>query len=142
VAELGLALLLDDDVGVGLEDRNHLLLGRHLLPAQYAALGLIDDAHGQADEVANLEVEGDRGEFVRPAPEIRTSAACRAELMVLMVTFRRSRYSGTRASAPLALRIPRRRRLARLVWSAKRTVGANSCAFPISRVSTRTQSHS
>lgn len=50
----GFAAVLPDDVGVLLEERDHLLAGRDALAAEHAAAGLVDHLLGQQDEVVEL----------------------------------------------------------------------------------------
>ena len=66
VAEERVAPVLDDDVGVILEDRHDLLGGRHLLTIDDAALGLTDDPFGQCHIALQLQKQTHRCRPVKP----------------------------------------------------------------------------
>lgn len=57
VPVVGLPAVLDDDVGVGLEDRDDLLGGRDFLPPQHPALGLVDHPTGEIDIALQLHTQ-------------------------------------------------------------------------------------
>ena len=53
----GLAVVLDDDIGVLLEDADELLAGRDLFVVEDSAFGLGDDSASQVDVVTQLGLQ-------------------------------------------------------------------------------------